>query len=347
MQMQRPIACLPDALLLSGYLDPDALQSLARAWQTLIAAIEPDLVVCDYAPTALLACRERRTAHGLPLRTIVSGTGFANPAPGHPVADWRPQPGADDLIARQEALVLRAVNTVLAHQRKQPLHRFADLFAADATFVTTFPELDLYAAQRERDTPAAPIHCIADAIVPANAAPVAWPQAGTGRIVAYLKPQYPQLQTALRALADCGAAVVVVCPGGDPKLLQSFASARLRVHADVVALAQTIAEADLFVGNGNMNSVAQALLAGKPVLALPILLEQLLIGNRVQALGLGCVVARADDAAQLAAQIGALLRDEACTARAQAFAQRQSGLSSQPALLVRAKCEALLGPAIP
>ncbi|HVL00691.1 MAG TPA: hypothetical protein VM553_12805, partial [Dongiaceae bacterium] len=77
--MQRPIACLPDTLLLNGYLEPDPLHALVRSWQSLISLVKPDLLICDYSPTAMLAGH----ASGLP--QILVGTGFSEPAPGGPV----------------------------------------------------------------------------------------------------------------------------------------------------------------------------------------------------------------------------------------------------------------------
>lgn len=340
--MQRPIACLPDTLLLSGYLDAAALHSLARAWQALIASAAPDLIICDYAPTALLASRELLTARGRPLARIICGTGFANPVPGHAIADWRPQPGADDLIARQEALVLRTVNQVLQRQHKTPLRQLADLFEADVTFITTFPELDLYREQRANSA-AATTYCIAETSAPARRAPE-WPPGPGPRIAAYLKPQHPRLPLLLRALADCAAKVLVACPGGDAKLLQGFASEHLQVSTEVIELERAIEQADLFVGHGNMGSVTQSLYAGRPVLALPIMLEQLLLGNRLQAEGLGRIIVKVDDAAALTAQIGQMLSDGDCSDRVRAFAQRYTSIRHKPTeQLVIEKCDALLG----
>src|SRR5690606_15930682 len=83
MKMQRPIACLADTLLLSGYLETDPLHCLVIAWQALVKQVKPDLVIFDYSPTAMLAMLDQT------FPKMLVGSGFADPVPGHPIADWR------------------------------------------------------------------------------------------------------------------------------------------------------------------------------------------------------------------------------------------------------------------
>src|SRR5688572_18041129 len=76
-----------DILLNLGYDDAAGLAGALRAWLSLVELAKPDLVVADYAPTALLAARAAR----LPRLTI--GTGFSVPRLGDPLPslrDWAP-----------------------------------------------------------------------------------------------------------------------------------------------------------------------------------------------------------------------------------------------------------------
>ena len=315
ISMQRPIACLPDTLLLNGYLEADPLHALVRGWRSLITAAQPDLLFCDYSPTALLA------SHGSGLPRIQVGTGFSEPIAGGPVVDWRPWPATDSLVARQEQRVLQTINSVLQRLAEPPLQRLADLFATDATFITTYPEFDLY-PNRTGAT-----YCINRndrAFGPA----VTWP-AGTGpRIFAYLKRQHPQLPLLLEALSRCNARVFAACPDGDAALLQRFTGPGFASSTQLVDLEAAVAEADLFVGHGNMGSVTQALRAGKPVVALPIHLEQLLTGRQLRQLQLGALVEKIDAAAALGVQLEQWARDPDLRCNAGEFALRNQALAA-------------------
>lgn len=328
--MQRPIACLPDTLLLNGYLEPDPLHALVSAWQNLLDLVQPDLLICDYSPTALLA------NHGSGRPVIVLGTSFAEPVPQRPVADWRPWPASDGLIARQEQRVLESINQVLQRQQKPAIKLLADLYDVDTTFITTFPEFDLY--------PNRPKALYGITRTPHGARePVVWPAHDGPRIIAYLKPQYPQLPQLVEALARCNASVFVACPHGNPATFQPHVSSSFAFSTQLVELESAMQQADLFVGHGNMGSVAQSLLAGKPVVALPVYLEQLLTGKKLQELGLGTLVEKIDSVSHLQALLEQRLADTACRKKVEAFAQRCQPLREKSLdALIADRCAAIL-----
>lgn len=329
ISMQRPIACLPDTLLLNGYLEPDPLHALVRGWRSLFALVQPDLLVCDYSPTAMLA------SHGSGIPRIQVGTGFSEPATGGPIVDWRPWPATDGLVARQEQRVLQTINTVLQRLGATPLQRLSDLFATDATFITTYPEFDLYP-----DRTGATTYCITrndQAFGPA----VTWPAGNGPRIFAYLKRQHPQLPLLLEALSRCHARVFAACPDGDAALLQRFTGPNFACSTQLVDLEAAVAEADLFVGHGNMGSVTQALRAGKPLVALPVHLEQLLTGRQLQQLKLGALVEKIDSADTLAAQLEQWANDPDLHHHAAEFARRHQALAAASvSVLLADACDA-------
>ena len=143
IKMQRPIVCLPDALLLSGYLKTVELQGLLQAWTNLINILNPSVLIMDYSPTAALAARNH------PCRKIHVGTGYQQPVAGKPIKDWHPHQAQPELLQRQEDMVLATINQVLAIQHQDPLAQLSDIYAADYTLITTPPEFDLYADRRD------------------------------------------------------------------------------------------------------------------------------------------------------------------------------------------------------
>lgn len=275
--MQRPIACLADTLLCQGYLDADPLDCLVQAWESLIASVKPDLVIFDYAPTAMLALRHSS------IPKILIGTGFADPVPGRPIADWRPYVSNDDLIARQEQRVLQQINTVLERRQQPALGQLADLFAVDRVVISTFPELDLYADRPDTDYCAGPTTQLVDN-------PVRFNNTDRPRILAYLKPAHPHIEQLVTALARSKAHIFIACPKGPAQLFTPHASDHFQFTTDLVDLQGAMSQVDLFVGHGNASSVKESIVAGIPAIVLPIQLEQLLTGKKIQQAGYGVLI---------------------------------------------------------
>ena len=138
-----------------GFGDDDELFALACAWRNLIRSVGPDLIVCDHAPTALLAAR------ALPeMKRVVIGSGFCVPPAWESVGDETARPraplrpaavAADPAPALAvEAEVLSRVDWLLENWGEPPLEKLSQLSAdVDETFLTTFPELDHF---RDRST---------------------------------------------------------------------------------------------------------------------------------------------------------------------------------------------------
>lgn len=302
ISLQRPIACQADAMLLLGYLEPDPLECQMLAWRALVDAVQPDGLVFDVSPTAMLALRD----YALP--KVVVGTGFAEPAPGAPLADWRPLPKQDGLVARQEQRVLEVINQVLGRRGETLLACVADLFRAELTLISNLRELDFY-PQRP-----ATRYCLAAA--PAISAPMTFPAGDKPRLVAYLKPAYPGFAQVVAALTQVDAQVIAICPMAPPGSLEKWQRPNVQFTRNLVNLPALLAQADVFVGHGNAGSVRESLVAGAPVLVLPVQLEQLLTGKRLEALGVGVMLEGEPDSRTIAETLADMLRQLALYQRA-------------------------------
>ncbi len=278
ISMQRPIACLADTLLCMGYLEADPLDCLLQAWESIIELVKPDLVIFDYAPTAMLAFRNN------PLPKIMVGTGFADPSSDHPIVDWRPYPQDDQLIERQELRVLEQINILLRRRGKIELTHLTELFAVDRVVISTFPELDLYGGKRKNTD-----YCVGSTAIVVDA-PVNFISDDRPRILAYLKPGYPHIEMLVSALARCKASVFIACPKGAEKLFAPYVSNRFQFSTELVDLQGAMSSVDLFVGHGNASSCKESLVAGNPMVVLPIQLEQLLTGKKIQEAGFGVLI---------------------------------------------------------
>jgi hypothetical protein len=273
---KRPIRTFGDVLRATVFSDAASLAARAAAWQALFEHIKPDVLICDHAPTALLASR------GMQVKRFVLGQGFTLPDAVEHFPDWRPALGPTNTLHDGEYAALDVVNTWLASRELPLLSRLSDLYReVDRHWLATLPELDCY-APRVR-----PVEYLGVWQASGSALPI-WPDSPGKKVLAYLKPS-PALATLLEQLRRLRAASLVVCPDLGPALAAKCEGKRGRIERKPIDLEAACRACDLAIGNGTHGFTAAALLAGKPQLMLPLELEQRLTAQRVQQLGGGLV----------------------------------------------------------
>jgi hypothetical protein len=273
---KKPIRTFGDVLRATVFGDIASLSARAAAWQAMVEHVKPDVLICDHAPTALLASR------GLPIKRLVLGQGFTLPDAVEHFPDWRPALGPTNTLHDAEFAALDVANTWLASRELPLLSRLSDLYReVDGQWLATLPELDCYAP---RVHPAKHLG-VQQA---AGGAPPVWPDSPGKKVLAYLKPS-PALPVLLEQLRRLRAASLVVCPDLDPALAAKCEGTRVRIERTPIDLEAACRACDLAIGNGTHGFTAAALLAGKPQLMLPLVLEQRLTAQRVQQLGGGLV----------------------------------------------------------
>src|SRR5205085_11900744 len=102
---------------------------------------------------------------------------------------------------------------------------------------------------------------------------------------AYLK-RFQGLEEVLRELARRGNPTAVFVDGADAAL-RRLECATIRFASRRLDLAAVSRGCDLAMTNGGHGVTAEMLLAGKPLLQLPIAMEQRMTSNTVQRLGAG------------------------------------------------------------
>lgn len=321
----------PEMLMRFGFLNARALTGICRAWRNLVDLLHPDLLVLDHAPTALLATR------GLGLPRVNFGDGFCIPPAARPVPHFRWWQ-RENLVRLQDSEhhAVASANQVLQALEAPPLIGMADLQQCDDTLFCTFPELDHY-AERTAHSYLGPIFALGQGAV------LPWPGDGDApRVFAYLKPGYPALEAALAALQGCGASVLLHVPGVARKTIAQFTSATMVFSTEPLRMTDMAAQCDLALCHGGGGTTAAMLLAGKPLLLLPMQMEQTMTGQRVAALGAGVSVAP-EASATLARQLRQALGDARLASAARAFAQAHAGYDQQHTIAAAAdRCEALL-----
>ncbi len=304
----REPASLAEVLFNAGARDDATLEALVAGWHRLLDAFAPQVVVMDYSPFALLALQGRST------RKVLLGTGFATPPNVSPLPDLRPWQGHyPDRLWFNEILVRDLFNARLAGQRCPALERLAELFVrVDANLLATFPELDHYPDR----TPEANTDYIGTCSEIPGIEPD-WPAGAGPRVFAYLKP-FPALVPLLEYLSDRGIRALVHLAGAVPGLPEPLPG--IQITREPVAIARAAHDADLAILNAGHGTTAEMLLAGTPILEVPLLVEQGMVADRVCAIGAG-LQAPLDDSKTLLAALERMLHEASFRVRARAFAK--------------------------
>jgi hypothetical protein len=259
-----------DILLNLGFDDPHGLHGALRAWRSMYSLIAPDVVVADYAPTALLA------ATTLGLRRVTVGTGFSQPRAGTPLPALRPwEPSDPNVLRAIDDRVVNAVTAALAGVSGRVPRTAADLFDADAHLLCTFAELDPFG-------PRTGVEYVGPQGDAASGVSLDWTGSKRARVFAYLKPTDARFGALLAALARLDADVIVAAPGMAPETALAASRGSMRVLAATVNLERILATATLCVCHAGPGVVARGLAAGVPFALLPQHLEQFLVAQRVR-----------------------------------------------------------------
>jgi UDP:flavonoid glycosyltransferase YjiC (YdhE family) len=306
---QLPIS-YAEMLFFFGYLDASRLTAMIKAWASLISLIEPDIIIADHAPTALIAAR----VLGIPRATI--GPGFFLPPATMPLPNMRPWLSiSHERLVQSDQRVLRTINAAIEALSARPLERLSDIFECSKHFLTTFAELDPYPT-RSLPQYYGPILAAGGGAVPE------WPKGSGPKVFAYLKPHYQQIREVLDALTalECRTAAFI---GGLPgQMLANIQNSTTFLSHRPYDINQAASECDFGVCHGGHGTTCELLLKGKPLLLLPMQLEQYLTAKRISDAGAGAMVDQENLCRDFRSAVSQIINNPNLARRAEEFAQR-------------------------
>jgi UDP:flavonoid glycosyltransferase YjiC (YdhE family) len=272
----RPLIYADD-LHRCGYDQAKTLASLIGNWQQVFSRVQPDVLIAQAAPTALLA------SHGMPLRRFSMGGSFDVPPATAPLQGLRYwENGHAPEMAARESRMLATINTALHMQGRDPLKAFRDFLVTDKDFLCTLKEMEHYPDRGEASYYGALSKTD-------SGAPLNWAAGASHRVLAYIRPEVPVFAPTMAALAQLPADhdVIVSAPGLPAASRQQIERPGLRVVDGPVRLDALLPACDLCINHATHGTCSAALLAGVPLLMLPGHIEQLMQARVIARNGMG------------------------------------------------------------
>jgi hypothetical protein len=270
-----PIDSYTKVLHNAGYDTPNRLAGLITSWMNLYQLIDPDLIIFDFSPTAMLAARNFRA------KTVAIGTGFHLPPKVNPIPSFSSELGgssiSDDLL-NFENRVLSTINAALDLVNINPLPQFRNLLDADKTVLRTLPEMDHYTSRSD-------VEYAGIMKSPPGETP-AWPNHAGPKIFAYLK-SFETLPNFLHTLNQKRYPTLIYGDKIPEEIMQQHSSDTLHFvpkPLDMDAIGNT---ADVAICNAGHGATTQLLLSGVPLLLLPLNAEQNMVARNVESIGAG------------------------------------------------------------
>jgi len=294
-----------------GFADRAGLLGVVSAWRDLYSFVEPDVVLCEYAPAALLAARGMKAAR------VSYGVGFSLPPKVSPFPNFRTWEDVPQVrLEASDAAALATANRVLERLGVEQLSTLQDLLHVDEEFLCTFRELDHYPDRPGDVQYRGPIS------TPDEGVRAFWPENGDKRVFVYLSAATPAFEAIAQHLSDAGHSVLWVAPGVAPEVARRFETERFKFSRGAVRLSDVAPAADAALLHGGHGTVSAMLLAGVPLALFPMHTEQAIVARNVLRTGAGTAVSGNPDPMEVGALLKRVLEDVPFKQAAIAFASR-------------------------
>ncbi len=319
-------------LLRNGYWDPATVRSRVSSWRAALARHQPDLLLCDHAPAALLASRDAVYPRA------AMGTGFTLPPLSTPMPALQPwflMPA--DRLTEADTALLGAANPALDQLGLAPLDTVASMFDTVARFLCIESELDHYTSRSGELYwgAMAPPASLGLAPVP--------PEAPDSFVFVYLTASNRFFGPVLDALDRLGLPVLAYVGGGapasDPACRVPSTITYLTAPTD---LSKVASRCRLAITHGGTMTTSSLLKNGLPLLICPEDLEKAILGARLAAQGLARSMNWFSPVMEdLAPVIASMIDDSDRSESRRAFAAKYAGVASESvASQIVVRCEA-------
>lgn len=325
LKLSRPPANLVEVLLSVGYYKAAIIAAKLADWRAIFAPLQPDIIIYDYAPTALLATRDRNC------QKISLDDPFSKPPAIFPLPSFDVNAKVSSANLRvSETRLVDIVNSVLAEFKLGKIAQACDLFATDKSFLLSIPELDPFAHVRTLENY---VGLMNDGRSQEKIAPNWNSLSDAKKVFGYLKPTYPKIKVFLACLVEFDIQGRFFIPHASQEVLNICRNSCVEISSRPYDLTQNMEQCDLIVCHGGHSTLLHATLGGVPALIIPLQQEQLSSAQKCVdsglALGLGGGV---ENTETIKSMIHAMLYDKSFKPRAQFIADIYRNKFTRPAL---------------
>lgn len=281
LRLSRSPANLSEVLLSVGFYQPQIIADKLVQWQALLAQLQADVIIYDYAPTALLATRT------LNCHKINLSDPFSNPPACVPLPLFARNANVSDAnLSVSENKLIHCINQATYQTGLMGIQKIHELFSADQTFLLSIPELDPFAHLRSGEK-----YIGAFANKTEKGIPLQWKKLPAKKVFAYLKPSWPNLGAFLTAVSQLAIQGRFFIPGAPDALLNQYCKADIEIVTSPYELSAGLENCDLTVCHGGHSTLLQSVLNGTPALLVPLQQEQQSIALRAVDSALGQTLA--------------------------------------------------------
>ncbi|HED15766.1 MAG TPA: hypothetical protein ENI64_02930 [Gammaproteobacteria bacterium] len=320
-----------EILMQFGYLDKNGLLGVVKAWRNIFELIKPDLVLFDYAPTALIAARD------LTVPRAIIGSGFFTPPDASPTPGLRPWAKVTDKRLRtSDQNVMNVINEVLEALHLTPITRLCEIFHVEENFITTFQELDFY-PNRQNTTYWGPIWGEDSGIAPT------WANHPGKKIFAYLKLEYDGVENIIKAMQQMGGNSLIFVSNLPDSIIEKYQSPTLQFSRESYRMSNIIQECDAVLSHAGGGMLSTILLGGIPQLLFPMQIEQYTMALNARELGTALLCDLEPSVEDIAQKLTEILETPSYLKQAKQFADKYKHLlAQQPVDNIARQCELLL-----
>lgn len=270
-----PIPSFTHLLIRQCFDNREELAGYLRAWTEIFDSVQPDVVLFEHSPTALIA------AFGYGFKKILVGNGFTAP-PGHhhlgepflPFPTTTPRPDVLIGLVQDDVEVLKLINSARLQLQLSQLPSMHTIYGqVDDCFLMTWPVLDAFGPR-----PGIPYLGIEPS---QTRTPPIWPK-GDGQCVFGYLHAFPSVVSFLRDLQSCRVRAVLFIRQLSPGIRAAFEGKGLEFVDHPIDLNRVADEADWVINHGNHSTAAHFASRGVPQLLIPLHQEQLFLARNLE-----------------------------------------------------------------
>lgn len=252
----------------NGFSSEKELEGLVKSWQTLFELVKPDVICFDHSPSALVAARK------FDCLKVNIGVGFSTPPPASPFGLFSEHGVNVKKVKADDTSVLMNINKVLAGIGAKKLNTLDQLCYDNVkTCFQSLPEFDHFMARDES--------MYYGPVLTSSGTKAKWPQKKyTKKVYIYVK-QFAGIAQLFKLLSKFQISFIVYTNNVPENVLASCKAPNISFQTKPLDLSIVSKEADLAIINAGHSTLCQFVLAGVPVLMLPLQMEQQILAVRM------------------------------------------------------------------